>query len=665
MRALGLILAFMLGLATEARAERVLSISEGFREQSLGSYLDVFEDPDGSLEIHDVAKQPMSFQPLPGAIPVYSFTDSAYWFRLVLHNPDAQDKKLFLQSGCSWLDSVTLYRPDGGSWSREEVGDLLPHNERQIRSILPTFQINLPAHEQAVYYLRVQTTDAFIMPVFLRAEEAHYEHERHKEYMSGVLFGLIGVMFIFNLIVYIFSRDLAYLIYSINLLAWFSLFFTLDGYAFAWLWPQSDWWTNRVYVLSIIMSTVWGTLFAKEFLRTYEIVPRVDRLINLWLASQIMLTLGTFIFAYTWVLLLACLSALFFCLMIPPVAFMVLRRGFRPARYYLCSWIFPAYTACHYLLIIFGVIPANGTNIYILHAGIALEVIMLSVALGDRMRQLTQERKDLQHGLEVARVVQESFLLKDIRTSTMEMDFIYRPSDALGGDWFACMEREDQQRLYVCLGDVTGHGIATSLITGSAAGSFQTAVLSLPSQQTLEKAAETLATQLNETILRVGTKQNAMMTCTLLVIDLVTLDCLYLNAGHVNVFVKSADVVHVYLRRGSILGFNRMPIFQPIHVPLSPGDIIILYSDGLVENQSEKAQALTPRTLTHLIRKSANIEDLKTDLARYMDQSGSQGQPHDDATVLMLRILSRQEPRTHPSTEVVTISPGPITSSVG
>lgn len=625
-------------LASNAWAQRGLVITDAYQSQILSSYLDVSEDVDGTRTLADML-QADAFQPVTMDIPLYSFSKSAYWFRFSLENPSSADKTLFLQVGCSWLDSLTLYRPlADGSWSREELGDTLPHSDRKIPSILPTFKIQLAARSQQIYLLRVQTSDAFIMPLFLRSEDAHYAHERLKEYMSGALFGLIGVMFFFNLIVFIFSKDTAYLTYSVNLLAWFFLFFTLDGYAFAWLWPQSDWWTNRSYVLAIFMSMIWGTLFAKKFLKTREMIPGINRQINIWLASQYLLTLGTFLLPYAWMIIIACVCSVFFSLMIPLIALLVLRRGFYPARFYLCSWIFPTFTAFYYLSIVFGAIPANSTNIYILHVGIAMEVIMLSVALGDRMRKLTQEKKDLQHGLEVARVVQESFLLQDIRSSLIETDFIYRPADALGGDWFACIEREDQQRLFICLGDVTGHGIATSLITGSAAGSFQTAVLGLPAQLTLDQSVQTLAQQLNDTILRIGSRQNAMMTCTLLVIDLLSLDCRYLNAGHVNIFVKSPERVHAHLRRGSVLGFSSTPKFNPVPIRLSEGDIIILYSDGLTENNNRQDHLLNPKRLTHLIEVCPDLPTLKAGLLHYTDSKAWQSGQRDDSTVLMLKL---------------------------
>ncbi|HYX34695.1 MAG TPA: PP2C family protein-serine/threonine phosphatase [Oligoflexus sp.] len=199
------------------------------------------------------------------------------------------------------------------------------------------------------------------------------------------------------------------------------------------------------------------------------------------------------------------------------------------------------------------------------------------------------------------------------------------------------MERDDQQRLYVCLGDVTGHGIATSLITGSAAGSFQTAVMGLAHDLSMEAALQSLARQLNDTILRVGARQNAMMTCTLLVIDLVTLTCAYLNAGHVNIFVKSGPTVQAHLRRGSVLGFTTQPSFQTIHVPLQADDMIILYSDGLVENGSRSSHSLNPKSLERLIAAGKGLHGLKKDILQYTDHPDWQGKQQDDSTVLMLK----------------------------
>ncbi len=637
-----IVLGFLLVLSPQAMAQDAVTLAADFESVALGPHLAVAEDAEGHLTLADILQKSEAFQPAFSSIPLYSFSKSAYWFRFELQNREDKDRPLYLQIGCSWLDSMVLYTPqEQGGWSQEHMGDMHPYSERKIQSILPTFSVQVPAGSRLTYYLRVQTSDAFIMPIFLRSEVAHYAHERRKEYLSGVLFGLIGVMFVFNLIVYVFSRDRAYLIYSINLLAWFFLFFTLDGYAFAWLWPQSDWWTNRAYVLSIAMSTIWGTLFAKEFLKTREIVPHIDASLNIWLGSQILLALGVFVLPYDWVIVIACVCTVIFCILVPIVALAVLRRGFHPALYYISSWIFPSFAAFYYLAVIFGFIAATGINIHILHVGIAMEVIMLSVALGDRMRQLTQEKKDLQQGLEVARVVQESFLFKDIRSPRVCADFIYRPSDALGGDWFACMEREDQGKLFICLGDVTGHGIATSLITGSAAGSFQTAVMALAPELSLEAAAESLARQLNDTILRIGTRQNAMMTATLLVIDLRSLEGIYLNAGHVNIFIKSHESVHAQIRRGSILGLSSSPKFSPVHLHLKDGDIIILYSDGLVENQNTENPPLNPKRLTKLIEASPDLQTLKSGILELAEKNFSNSHHQDDATVLMIQLLDK------------------------
>ncbi|MFW7381449.1 MAG: 7TM diverse intracellular signaling domain-containing protein [Oligoflexus sp.] len=624
-------------LNTSIGYSKPISIDADFQSELIGNSLKFLVDDSQKMSLQEVLQLDDSFAPHHGPVPLFSFSRSAYWFRIDLENVQDIDTVLFLQSACAWTDSLQLYSPNvDGSWKMEEIGDMFSFNSRRVPSILPSFRVDLGARSSVSLYLRAQTEDAFILPLFLKTERKFYIDERYKEYFFGVFFGLVGVMCLYNLSVFIFSRDRAYIIYTINTFAWFFLLFCLDGYAYAWLWPDNSWWVSRSYVIGVTMSTIWGTLFAKEFLKTKIILPKFNRFINIWLISQIILTICTFILPYHYMMLTAAISGSMFIFIISMTSILSLKKGFHLARYYLASWVFPSAGTLVYMAIIFGLIPANGLNIYILHAGIAMEIIMLSVAMGDRMRQISRDKRDLQVSIETARIVQESFLLQDFRSAFIGMEYWYEPSETLGGDWFACIESHDNKRLYICIGDVTGHGIATSLITGAAAGSFRTAAYSMATNSDLLDAAEKLIKQLNSTVKEMGARQNALMTLALVVVDLQSFEAVYLNAGHVNIFVKSKSDVHSHLKRGSLLGLNENPVFGTKRFQIAKDDLLIMYSDGVIENSIRHKEHLSQSRLKTIIDSSQNEKHLIDSVRTQFSKAKESHSPQDDSTLIVI-----------------------------
>jgi serine phosphatase RsbU (regulator of sigma subunit) len=625
-------------LLTTSSFAKPIPINTSFTSQLVGLNLEQYTDPDGTKSLADILDHEVDFSPVNTPIPYFSYNSSTYWFRFTLDNQLAKATHVYLQIACAWIDQLTLFIPTAkGAWQQKNIGHVIPFNDREVDSILPTFKIHQEGRSQKTYYLRVKSEDALILPFYLKSEDQYHHDRSIKEFISGLFFGLLGVMFFYNLIVYIFSADRAYVVYSFNIAAWFAMFFTIYGYSFAWLWPDNTWWSNRANVVTIAMSTLSGGWFAKEFLNTKRIAPQVDRWLKIWIGCQLALAGSAFVVPYR----IAMITAASFGAMFGPFLFfsglIMLRKGFKPARYYVASWFFPSFATLAYMTFIFGLVPPIKFSIYVLHGGVALEVIMLSVALGDRMRQMTQQNQDLKVSLETARVVQESFLLLDTYSPTIETDFWYQPCETLGGDWLACLESKDQKRLYIALGDVTGHGIATSLITGAAVGSFRTAVYQLASTADLKTAAEDIANQLNEALLAMGAKKNTFMTMALVVVDLETLEAVYLNAGHVYIFIKTPAKVRATLRRGSPLGVSKRPRFGIQSINLSEACSLILYSDGLIENQLAPDRWLTLNELVTTIKDCNSDQQFLASLREQFMASQNQAWD-DDCTVLTVHL---------------------------
>jgi len=182
--------------------------------------------------------------------------------------------------------------------------------------------------------------------------------------------------------------------------------------------------------------------------------------------------------------------------------------------------------------------------------------------------------------LEIARIVQES-LLPEKQPRFKPFD-IYGQSVAmttLAGDYYDYIEIDDD-RLGVMIGDVAGHGISAALIMAMAKAGVKMATR----EEMLDGAR--FIGELHKIIysLRAG-QLKSMMTFQYLVLDKVSANIQLTNAGHcypLLVDSRRSEARYVELT-GLPLGISKSPHHKSVALKLSPGQALILHTDGIAE----------------------------------------------------------------------------------
>ena len=257
--------------------------------------------------------------------------------------------------------------------------------------------------------------------------------------------------------------------------------------------------------------------------------------------------------------------------------------------------------------------------------------ILFSTTLGTRFRLQQQEVEDtrdnlaakenqleqanlrsqiVERQLKLARAVQESQLVFPESLDELETYSYYKSANDTGGDWFGSYFEESSNCFYVFMADVTGHGMAASLITGAVAGSAGSAYSSLADPGAdLESDLITIARKINEAVYYAGAKSERSATMALVAINLNTGDTAYLNAGHLPIFVKRAENSGFLTIPGYILGTKTFK-YTSVKFSCQPGDSIYLFTDGIVENRDKRGKRLNYRGLSNIIEKSRNLKSL-------------------------------------------------------
>jgi diguanylate cyclase (GGDEF)-like protein len=197
--------------------------------------------------------------------------------------------------------------------------------------------------------------------------------------------------------------------------------FGYDGLAYQYLWPESTWWANHASATALCITLALGAQFARSFLDVRRIAPRSDKVILavIGVAGLLAVCSATgWLFSYGTVLRTVSVLAAGMAALSVFVAVRALLDGYRPARFFLLAW------AALLVFILIGVLrnfalaPTNLVTMYGLHFGFALDVLLLSFALGDRINSLRRERATAH----AETVEAQQLLLEATRESEKELE---------------------------------------------------------------------------------------------------------------------------------------------------------------------------------------------------------------------------------------------------
>lgn len=425
-RALAL-LAVLIFASAQAREPAPLPGVEG--HVPLGAHVEVLEDVSGSLELADVQKPEHGARFAPAASDSLNFgyTRSAWWLRFSLPGGAPPGEELLLEVAFPSIDRLELYVPEalpGGEtryWVRI-AGDSLPWDAREVRHRNHVFRFAAPAAAgEQTYYLRVASRGVLTVPLALWRPAAFVEYDRNAQLVLGLFYGLALALVLYNLMLLFAVRDRVYLYYVLYAAAFCTYLLCFDGLGFQYLWPGSVWAANHVLALALSLTLMLGAQFSRSFLDMRRSTPRADAAMRAVVAAGGLLA----VFSTTgWVLdyggVLRAISVVGFAAaaVATYAALRALALGYRPARYFLLAWaaliVFIALGALRN----FALVPTNFATIYGLHIGFALDVLLLSFALGDRINLLRRERASA----EAEALAAQRLLLEATRESERELE---------------------------------------------------------------------------------------------------------------------------------------------------------------------------------------------------------------------------------------------------
>jgi len=384
----------LLAAACPARAVDALVLEAGMSSVPLGPVLQFRHDQHAS----DVAAGAFArarageFAPVPGGSPMFGFQDGAHWFYLPVVNRDRDEPRWLLVQEYALSDKLDLYvRYPDGRVEHQSGGDHVAFGLRYIRYRHPNFRLDLPPGEQVELLLRVQSESSMQVPLVLYTPRALAELMRDAQFSTGVYYGIVLALLIYNLVLWFMLRDPGYLWYLLHTGAFALVLFTLNGYSFEYFWPTSAWLADAAVPLSICLALIGMQQFSRNFLDLRERWPAGNAVSVALIGFFVLLGIASVWLPNSFSTPLASKAVLFGVLWIMFAAMVMLRRGYRPARLFLLAWsLFLTGTAA-FTLLAFGLLPRNFWTHNGVQIGSAMEMLLLSLALGARYAGLRNE----------------------------------------------------------------------------------------------------------------------------------------------------------------------------------------------------------------------------------------------------------------------------------
>jgi phosphoserine phosphatase RsbU/P len=251
---------------------------------------------------------------------------------------------------------------------------------------------------------------------------------------------------------------------------------------------------------------------------------------------------------------------------------------------------------------------------------------------------VAKEKERLESELAIAREVQNQLFPKDVPfTKTLELKGVCHPARMVSGDYYDFMSLSDHS-LAFAIGDVAGKGISAALLMATIQSTMRTQLSTSNGAVRPQYSAARMVSILNQQ-LYATTAPEKYATFYFALYEESTHSLTYTNAGHLAPLLVRGSAVQTLDSTGTVVGAFPFARYEEVTVPLEHGDMLVAYTDGIVEPENAYGEMFGEERLQDLVVKHAKADSSEI-IARTMEAVNlwtGAGELQDDMTMVVVR----------------------------
>jgi phosphoserine phosphatase RsbU/P len=251
----------------------------------------------------------------------------------------------------------------------------------------------------------------------------------------------------------------------------------------------------------------------------------------------------------------------------------------------------------------------------------------------DRLLDERLEKRRMEEELKVASEIQMRLQpFAPPKLNGWDMTGVSFPCREIGGDYYDFIHRKRDSHLIVAVGDVSGKGTGAALLMSSLHAAVRA------QSQTRASISEVMG-EINQYIFE-NSPSNKFLTLLYGELDPDTGTLTYSNGGHnAPIFVRRSGEVERLDKGGLPIGMMQGVVYQEASVGFDPGDVLVIYSDGITESINEREEEFDEERLIEVVknnlgRSASGIRDrIDEALSRFVGTTA----PVDDMTLMIIK----------------------------
>jgi signal transduction histidine kinase len=411
-------------------AENTIRLSSKDQLLLIGNNISFFEDVEGNLTLQDILAPQNQMRFIDHDREVFSRPDtkSAFWFKISVQNSSSEDAWLELGSNYAWY--IDFYAPDStGMYSSPiETGTMRPDENKLYDVNFFWLPLNKAGEIQTkTCYFRVESGLTFELPLHVGTIRSLSHNKAINDYLTAGFIGIVLIMLLYNLFIYVSTKDHIYLYYLGYLFMMAISMPYANGYAFIekvnFLFINKEI-LNNYFLVWHAPAYFFAGVFCIRYLDLKNSSPIFRRIIQgeIILISVAFPLLNISGFQFVELVNAVQVSILTFYMTCLIAAYYLVFRGSKQATFYALGWTFLVLGTFVFFAVINGFLPFNPITRNTLYFGVAIEVSLFSLALANRLNELRKEKEAIKaENLNLIKDQNEN-LEREVKKRTAELE---------------------------------------------------------------------------------------------------------------------------------------------------------------------------------------------------------------------------------------------------